>query len=423
MCIAALMLFAAAGALAEENLIQFVMGAGQWKEGVEKLVWFNGGTIDGDPATLEGLLAFEKATGIPVEIVEIPGETYAEQLLRTLALQESTYDVLDASYMMPQWAANGWILPLDDVIPEALKAQWDPGFANYVTYDGKYYAVPHYNQASVIAVRTDLLEAAGITKLPETWAELLDAAQRLTVDADGNGVPEQYGFVFPSSGEEGPWLFKDIIMSAGTSFWAEDGKAGFNNELGIEALQFLADLKNKYKVVPDGVSSYKLSDCSEMFNNGQAAMAYLSLGGLIDKALKSPYGDSITLIPITTREEGQTGYTQHAYAMVSVANANSKHPEAAKMLALWMGSYQQSWFEAVTEGNVPVNMEVFDSPYLQKHYAFYDVIAKVMDKSLVIARYVEEIDIVRSGLQELLVGNMTAEEAAAAIANNLNEII
>ena len=67
-------------------------------------------------------------------------------------------------------------------------------------------------------------------------------------------------------------------MSAGTSFWADDGKAGFDNEQGAAALQFLSDLKNKYKVVPDGVSSYKLSDCSEMFNNGQAAMAYLSLG-------------------------------------------------------------------------------------------------------------------------------------------------
>ena len=201
--VAMLMLVMAVGAQAQGELTTSIMNDGAWKEGVDKLVWFNGGTIDGDPATLEGLLAFKKATGIDVEIVEIPGETYAEQLLRTLALQESTYDVLDASYMLPQWAANGWILEMDDVIPDALKEQWDPGFRNYVTYEGKYYAVPHYNQASVIAVRTDLLANAGIEKLPETWAELLDAAQKLTVDSNGDGVPEQYGFVYPSSGEEG----------------------------------------------------------------------------------------------------------------------------------------------------------------------------------------------------------------------------
>ena len=93
------------------------------------------------------------------------------------------------------------------------------------------------------------------------------------------------------------------------------------------------------------------------------------------------------------------------------------------MLALWMGTYQQSWLEAVAEGNVPVNMEVFDSPYLQKHYAFYDKISTVMERSLVIARYVEEIDIVRSGLQDLLIGNTTAAEAVKSIAEKLNGIV
>ena len=113
-----------------------------WKKGVTELVWFNGGTLSGDPAIAEGLLGWEKTTGIKVKVVEIPGEVYAEQLVRTLALKESTYDVVDASYMLPEWAKNGWILQMDDVISDSLKKQWDPAFLDYISWNGKMYAVP-----------------------------------------------------------------------------------------------------------------------------------------------------------------------------------------------------------------------------------------------------------------------------------------
>jgi ABC-type glycerol-3-phosphate transport system substrate-binding protein len=101
---------------------------------------------------------------------------------------------------------------------------------------------------------------------------------------------------------------------------------------------------------------------------------------------------------------------------------NCKHPEAAKRLALWMGSYQQSWNEAVVEGNVPVHMGVFESPYLKTHYAFSEQIETILKRSVVLYRYLEEIDIVRKGLQFALTEEMTPSKALDYIANDLNKI-
>jgi len=394
-----------------------------WMKGVKELGWFNGGALSGDPAVEEGLLAWEKETGVKVKVIEIPGEVYAEQMLRTLAQKESTYDVIDASYMLPEWAKNGWILPMDDVVSDLLKNQWDPAFIDYISWSGKIYALPHYNQASFIAVRTDLLKEAGIANLPATWDEFIAAAKKMTVDKNNDGVPEQYGFVFPSTGEEAPWVFKDFVMAAGSDVWNKDGAVAFNNDKGIAAVTLLSDLKNKYRVVPEGVVNYKLSDCGDLFNSGKAAMAYLSMGGLVYNALKSPIGKDFTMMPIPTRVPASQmkGPTQHAYAMVTVVPKNSKHPEAAKRLALWMSSYQQSWNEAVVEGNVPVNMEVFKSPYLKSHYAFSEQILQIMNRSKVIYRYIDEIDIIRKGLQFALTSQKSPQEAISYIAAELNK--
>jgi len=212
-------------------------------------------------------------------------------------------------------------------------------------------------------------------------------------------------------------------MSAGSQVWDKNGAVAFNNEKGVAAVALLCDLKNKYRVVPEGVVNYKLSDCGDLFNSGKAAMAYLSMGGLVYNALKSPIGKDFTMMPIPTRlpMSQMTKPTQHAYAMVTVVPTNCKKPEAAKRLALWMSTYKQSWNEATIEGNVPVNMEVFKSPEFKDKFAFAEQILDIMNRSKVIYRYIDEIDIVRKGLQFALNSQKTPEESIKLIAEELKK--
>ena len=53
--------------------------------------------------------------------------------------------------------------------------------------DGDYYALPWRMDVRIMAYRKDMFEKAGITKVPQTWDELIAAAKKLTVtDANGN---------------------------------------------------------------------------------------------------------------------------------------------------------------------------------------------------------------------------------------------
>ncbi|MBC7189512.1 hypothetical protein H5U35_04780, partial [Candidatus Aerophobetes bacterium] len=67
----------------------------EWAKGVDKLTVFNLGALEYDPAIVEFCLMFEKITGIKIDLYPAPSETLLEEATRSLALGESTYDVLD----------------------------------------------------------------------------------------------------------------------------------------------------------------------------------------------------------------------------------------------------------------------------------------------------------------------------------------
>ena len=59
-------------------------------------------------------------------------------------------------------AANGWLVPMDD-----LSAEYDiddilPAMRGGLSYEGTMYAAPFYGESSMIMYRTDLMEKAGL---------------------------------------------------------------------------------------------------------------------------------------------------------------------------------------------------------------------------------------------------------------------
>ena len=113
-------------------------------------------------------------------------------------------------------------------------------------------------------------------------------ARRLTVDVDGDGLPERYGHDFWS-----PALQNTPMLFGGDWFDDVGYKTGFPERSRaadpetVEALEFLADAVHTYKVMPTSADVSRLG--GSLFANGKAAMFYgnnHNFRGLIDAGLR-----------------------------------------------------------------------------------------------------------------------------------------
>jgi sn-glycerol 3-phosphate transport system substrate-binding protein len=129
-------------------------------------------------------------------------------------------------------------------------------------------------------------------KPPKNWAELLDAAKKLTKP---NG--DRWGLQVPSDGFP-YWLFQAGPISLGKNVvGAEPNKVFFNTPESLEALDFFVSLSQKDKVHPTGVIPWATTP--DAFLAGKASMIYHTTGSLTNILSKAtnPADVGVAFIP------------------------------------------------------------------------------------------------------------------------------
>jgi len=361
-------------------------GKPDWAKGVDKLTVFNLGALEYDPAIEELCIAFEEITGIKIDIYPAPAATLLEEATRSLALGESTYDVLDFPpiWCMPDWVDAGWLEPLNDVIPPGMIEQWPPGMVPSMMKDGKIYFVRHQVEPRVVYYRKDLVEQAGYGKPPKDWNELVDLAKKLTIDKDGNDSIDQWGYAYSASptGETVHETFGSFLYVAGGEFWNKDGSPAFSGPEGLAALTFMSDLVNKYKVVPPGVITYREGPLMDLLGSGAVAVVEGDCSLMLRTLSSEPHGEKIAVAVPMPYKAGMVSGKDFYYFSKGISycvNKNSKHLEAAKRLAAWVGGYEANWFEGAVELNFPFNRAVFRSPYLKSRIPFFEELSRAAE--------------------------------------------
>ncbi|MFB4274143.1 MULTISPECIES: ABC transporter substrate-binding protein [unclassified Nonomuraea] len=181
---------------------------------------------------------FEAANpAIDVKIDQQPWDGRQEKVTTALASRKGFDLVVLGPDQIPQYAQQGTLEPVDDVVAPA-KASYLPNALTALTVDGKLYGVPIYQTITAPIYNKKLFADAGVTKVPETLAELKEAAPKLAAGKvavlDYPGKPEV------SLNQS----FYPILWANGGSVFAADGKSvTVNNQQGIDSLQLLLDLK------------------------------------------------------------------------------------------------------------------------------------------------------------------------------------
>jgi len=138
---------------------------------------------------------FEKLTGIKVNYEHLPENQFREKLLTDLSTRGSAYDGFMTGYITDwQYAAGGWVEPLDKYIndPKLTAPDWD--FSDFFDTlikvnrwngqpgkgvgEGPLYALPVNEEGYALFYRKDIFEKEGL-RVPTTWTELIQDAAKL----------------------------------------------------------------------------------------------------------------------------------------------------------------------------------------------------------------------------------------------------
>ena len=141
---------------------------------------------------------FEKRNpGIKVALQRIGWRDARDQYLREAAAGQGPDVVHMAQVWVKEMGEAGALLSLNDLMKQVPLPN---GFNDFVARElaqnkqGQIFGLPWTTDTWAMVYRTDVLKDAGITKLPDTWAELHDASAQI------NKRTGKTGFGFPAGG-------------------------------------------------------------------------------------------------------------------------------------------------------------------------------------------------------------------------------
>ena len=130
---------------------------------------------------------------------------------------------------------------------EGMREDFYDNLREYSNIEGRQISLHAYANNLILYYNKALFAEAGLDPdtPPATWDELVEYAQKLTKDG-------QWGFhntaYSDSYYETISWNYQTYAWQNGAEVWTEDFHAAMNTPEGIEALKYMSDLVNNYKV-------------------------------------------------------------------------------------------------------------------------------------------------------------------------------
>ncbi len=330
--------------------------------------------------------SYTEQTGNEVTVEEIARESYQDKLTTTFVAGGSDYDVAYVSSdWPPAWIKANALKDLDQYFTDPNVVAKDFDLKNYqpaintFVFDGKTYAFPSEGDTAWLWYRTDLLEAKGIA-VPQTWDEYLAAAKAL------NNPPEVYGAVIGAKPDEALWDFMHYLYSFGGEILDKDNKPIINNEAGVAALTFYANLLLTEKVVPPDVNTYGYNEILTGLQEGKVAMGveWMAATQTLTDCAQSPKvckdGKPLlgyTFIPGSKQADGTVVHGTGGSSWGWVIPSGSKNGLAAYKFIEWLTGHDggKQW---ALNGGIPSNQLALTDPEVAQKIPQFKMLGEVM---------------------------------------------
>ncbi|MFD1175752.1 ABC transporter substrate-binding protein [Paenibacillus puldeungensis] len=252
------------------------------------------------------------------------------------------------------------IIPLDDYIAgeggDAYLNDFYPAFMANSQTGGKTYSIPFQRSTIVLYYNKDMFKEAGLNpeQPPKTWDEMREYAKKLTKEG-------RWGLEIPVTGY-GYWMLQTFALQNGKNLMTEDGKkVMFNTPENVEGLKFWADLSQKDKVMPQGVTEW--GTVPSDFLEGKTAMMYHTTGNLTNVKNNAKFDFGVTFLPQRKTYGSPTG-GGNFYIFKGI---DKQKQDAAWKFITFMTESERAAQWSIDTGYVAVKKSAYETELMKKY--------------------------------------------------------
>ncbi|MGE4325449.1 MAG: ABC transporter substrate-binding protein, partial [Pseudodonghicola sp.] len=290
------------------------------------------------------------------------------------------------------------------------------GFLDTAVSDDRLYGLSYQPSTPVLYYNMDAFKAAGITKAPETWDELFEAAKALTI-RDGDEL-KRWGLIIGGGWHD--WMFEGYCRQNGLVPWEKD-KVLWDRPESVEALSFWKTMVDAGCMAPASTWQGSAND----FMAGSTAMLYHSTGSLTNLRKSSPFEVGVAFMP----KKKQWGASQGGGPLMIAKNQSDAKKEAAWTFARWMTNTknQSEWCRAT--GYLAVRKSAWETPEMQQYLIEVPQAKVAMEQAqysgafLQVPAYSRARDVLKSAIDRTLAGEIAPQAALEGATTEVNREI
>ncbi|MCA0962528.1 ABC transporter substrate-binding protein [Salipiger bermudensis] len=292
-----------------------------------------------------------------------------QQVLRS-AVTGDMPDVFFSGYHLLQELVEtleprGQITPIAQFVEQEDSGWVDENYSPKMYALGKIgdtqWGLPVNASSPIMYVNADLVREAGgdPENMPDTWPELLDLA--VEINALGDDIA---GMAYDIGGWPDDWLWQAMVYQQGGELIdAETGKVAFDNEVGLNALNYFRSF-----VTEAGQPVLDWDQSRQQFGAGKTGLIFSTPAHV--QTVEELVGDRFELVtdtfPLDDKENG--GVPTGGNAAVMLTQDEAKQDAAWEYLKWVTGPEAQDMIVRIT-GYLPTNKRATGEEFLAPFYA------------------------------------------------------
>ncbi len=284
--------------------------------------------------------------GVKVRWVDVPWAAMQNKILTAVSAKTAPDVVnLNPNFASQLASRNAW-LDLDSRVPEAVRKQYLPNIWKDSTLNNKSFGIPWYLTSRVTIYNKDLLNKAGVSKPPATYAELKQVAKQIK---DKTG---KYAFFTTLVPEDSGEVLESFVQM-GVDLVDAQGKAAFNTPKGKAAFQYWVDFY-KQGLMPKEALTQGHRHAIELYQAGDTAL--LATGAEFMETIAKNAPTIAQVSAAAPQITGETGKKNVAVMNLVIPRDTAK-PDIALKFALFVTNTENQLAFAKAANVLPSTLE------------------------------------------------------------------